>query len=178
MTRLNVLTVPDPRLRVKAKPVPLCDDNIRKILDDMVETMYAEDGIGLAAPQVGIDMRLVVMDVGIDDFAEEVADSGASTSKVIKMVNPEITWRSAETNVCNEGCLSVPEQRAEVTRPKAIKMHYLDEWGVKQCIETDGLLATCIQHELDHLDGKLYIDYLSTLKRQMFINKVKRLTKE
>lgn len=167
MTLLNVLTVPDSRLRIKAKPVSVCDDNIRKILDDMLETMYAEDGLGLAAPQIGIDLRLVVMDVSEDE----------KNHTIYKMVNPEITWRSKELSVCNEGCLSVPEQRAQVSRPAAIKMHYLDENGVLQHIETDGLFATCIQHEIDHLDGKLYIDYLSPLKRQILINKVKRIKK-
>jgi peptide deformylase len=166
MTLLNVLTVPDPRLRIKAKPVSVVNDTIRIIFDDMLETMYAEDGLGLAAPQVGIDLRLVVIDI---------SDHYGTT--IFKMINPEITWRSAEMNVCNEGCLSVPEQRAEVSRPKAIKMHYLDENGTLQHIESDDILATCIQHELDHLDGKLYIDYLSSLKRQMFINKVKRMKK-
>lgn len=167
MPLLNVLTVPDPRLRIKAKPVSNVDDKIRTIFDDMIETMYAEDGAGLAAPQVGIDLRLVVIDV---------SDSAPGTT-VFKMINPEITWRSDEMSVCNEGCLSVPEQRAEVSRPKAIKMHYLDENGTLQHIESDDILATCIQHEIDHLDGKLYIDYLSSLKRQMFINKVKRMKK-
>lgn len=167
MTLLNVLTVPDPRLRIKAKPVSIVDDKIRTIFDDMVETMYAEDGIGLAAPQVGIDLRLIVIDI---------SDSAPGTA-VLKMANPEITWHSIETSVCNEGCLSVPEQRAEVSRPKAIKMNYLDENGILQHIESDDILATCIQHEIDHLNGKLYIDYLSSLKRQMFINKVKRIKK-
>lgn len=167
MTLLNVLTVPDPKLRIKAKAVSVVDDKIRTIFDDMVETMYAEDGVGLAAPQVGIDLRLIVIDI---------SDNTPGTA-VLKMANPEITWQSNEMNVCNEGCLSVPEQRAEVSRPKEIKMHYLDENGIQQHIETDGLLATCIQHEIDHLNGKLYIDYLSSLKRQMFINKVKRIKK-
>ena len=161
MARLTVLTVPDARLRVKAKPVSVVDDMIKSILNDMVETMHAEDGIGLAAPQVGISLRLVV--ISLDG------------ETIYKMVNPEITWRSNEESTCNEGCLPVPEQNAEIKRPKAIKMTYLDENGVKQSIESDDLLATCIQHEIDHLNGKLYIDYLSSLKRQLYINKVKRL---
>jgi peptide deformylase len=123
------------------------------------------------------------LDDAIENGADETVAGGpesgnVSSSNVIKMVNPEITWRSTDTNIYTEGCLSVPEQRADVKRPTAIKMHYLDEWGVQHHIEADGLLATCIQHELDHLDGKLYIDYLSTLKRQILINKVKRLTSE
>ncbi len=161
MAKLTVLTVPDTRLRIKAKPVSVIDDTIKYILDDMVETMHAEDGIGLAAPQVGISLRLVVISL--------------DSETIYKMVNPEITWRSNEESVCNEGCLSVPEQNAEVKRPKAIKMTYLDENGISQAIESDDLLATCIQHEIDHLNGKLYIDYLSSLKRQLYINKVKRL---
>ncbi|MES2252143.1 MAG: peptide deformylase [Pseudomonadota bacterium] len=167
MTLLTVLTVPDSRLRIKAKPVSVVDDAIRIIFDDMIETMYAEDGVGLAAPQVGISMRLVVIDIS----------ERAPGTTLLRMVNPEITWRSNELNTCVEGCLSVPELRADVSRPKAIKMHYLDENGTLQHIESDDNLATCIQHELDHLDGKLYIDYLSSLKRQMFINKVKRMKK-
>ncbi|MDP3371416.1 MAG: peptide deformylase [Candidatus Paracaedibacteraceae bacterium] len=167
MTLLTVLTVPDSRLRIKAKPVSVFDEKLSILFDDMLETMYVEDGAGLAAPQVGIDLRVVVMDVSERE----------NESCVYKMVNPEVTWRSKELSVCNEGCLSVPEQRAEISRPAAIKMHYLDENGVLQHIETDGFLATCIQHEMDHLDGKLYIDYLSTLKRQMYINKVKRIKK-
>ncbi len=161
MAKLTVLTVPDARLRIKAKPVFVVDDMIKSVLNDMVETMHAEDGIGLAAPQVGISLRLVV--ISLDG------------ETIYKMVNPEITWRSNEERTCNEGCLSVPEQNAEIKRPKAIKMTYLDENGVKQSIESDDLLATCIQHEIDHLNGKLYIDYLSSLKRQLYINKVKRL---
>jgi peptide deformylase len=168
MTVLTVLTVPNPRLRVKAKPVSVIDDKIRQILDDMVETMYAEDGIGLAAPQVGIDLRIAVIDVSKDD--EETV--------IYKMINPEITWKSEDVDVCNEGCLSVPEQRAKIERPAAVKMHYLDENGVLQNLEADGILATCIQHELDHLDGKLFIDYLSPLKKQMYIKKVEKLNKE
>lgn len=169
MTLLNVLTIPDKRLRIKAKPVSVIDDNIRKILDDMVETMYAEEGCGLAAPQVNISLRLVVIDVGATPGEE---------GTFFKMVNPEIFWHSDETNVCKEGCLSVPEQRAEVTRPKSIKVRYLNEWGIEHTIENDEFLATCIQHEIDHLDGKLYIDYLSTLKRNIIINKVKKLQKQ
>lgn len=165
MVKLNVLTVPDARLHLKAKPVSAIDDTIKQILDDMVETMYAEDGIGLAAPQIGISLQLVVIDIY----------AGSSSSHLLKMINPEITWRSAELNICNEACLSVPEQHAEIKRPKAIKMTYRDEHGVKQFIESDDMLATCIQHELDHLNGKLYIDYLSALKRQMYVNKVKRI---
>ncbi len=210
MTLLKVLSVPDPKLRIKAKPVDLNDPSIGKILDDMVETMYHEEGLGLAAPQVGISLRLVVIDLGVDQMAEEdseedevageaadktqasepnrqklshqktsrqklsFAKSGIQKASLIKMINPEITWRSAEMSICNEGCLSVPELRAEVSRPKDIKMHYHDAHGVRHHIETNGLLATCIQHELDHLDGKLYIDYLSPLKRQIYINKVKK----
>jgi peptide deformylase len=165
MAVLPILTVPDPRLRVKAKPVAVVDDKIRQILDDMLETMYHAKGIGLAATQVGIALRLVVIDLSAKD----------TPFTPMKLVNPQITWTSQELETCQEGCLSVPEQFADVSRPKGVKMTYQDEHGKDHVLETDEFLATCIQHELDHLDGKLYIDYLSSLKRTILVNKVKRL---
>lgn len=167
MAKLHILTVPDPRLRIKAKPVDVVDDRIRQILDDMLETMYADHGCGLAATQVNIPLRLVVIDLSYDN----------ETCPIYKMVNPEIIWKSDDTIIHEERCLSVPEQRAPVSRPSAIKLKYLDENGNPCEIETDDFLATCVQHEIDHLDGKLYIDYLSPLKRNMIINKVKRLNR-
>lgn len=168
MTVLNLLTVPDPRLRLKAKPVCVVDDHIRKILDDMLETMYAEEGCGLAAIQVNIPLRLVVIDLS----------RGGESGIKLKLVNPEIVWKSEECSTYNEGCLSVPEQRAEVIRPKSVHLKYLDEMGAEQFLEADDFLATCVQHEIDHLDGKLYIDYLTSLKRNLIVNKVKKLMRE
>ncbi len=165
MTVLSVLTVPDPRLRTKAKPVREVNDHIRSILNDMVETMYAEEGIGLAATQVDIHLRLVVLDLSSDE----------EKTPVFKMVNPTITWKSDETEVGFEACLSVPEQRAQVERSTALHLEYLDEQGEPHTIEAEGFFAVAIQHELDHLEGKLYIDYLPSLKKTMLISKVKRL---
>lgn len=162
MAKLEVLTLPDHRLRLKAKPVATVTDNIRRILDDMVETMYADEGIGLAATQVNIQERLIVVDL---------QDRAGMGSQVYKMVNPEIVWASETMNVCKEGCLSVPEYRADVKRAEMIRVTYLDEMGQRQEIEAHGLLATCIQHEIDHLDGKLFIDHLTPLKRAMALRK-------
>jgi peptide deformylase len=164
MARLTVLTVPDPRLRIRAKPVLIIDDAIRCLLDDMIETMAEEEGCGLAAPQVGIDARVIVVDV-----RHVLPDS-----TVYKMVNPEILYASDEHDTCSEGCLSVPNASADVARPKSIRVTYLDENGDQHTLECDDLLARAIQHEIDHLNGKIYIDYLSSLKRQIILNKVKR----
>ncbi len=167
MTRLTVLTVPDPRLKLKAVSVETVDDSVRQLMKDMLETMYAEEGAGLAATQVGIQKRVVVMDIPGPNENEP--------GTIYKMVNPEIVWESEETCTYNEGCLSVPGQRAEVERPTRVKIRYLDEHNQKQEIDADDFLARCVQHEIDHLDGKLYIDYLTPLKRQMFVKKVQRL---
>ncbi len=165
MAQLNVLIAPDPRLKIVAKPVSSVDDSVRKIMDDMLETMYAEDGAGLAATQVGIDKRIIVMDV--------VWDEGSKRAP-FKMANPEILWCSEETSIHNEGCLSVPGQRGEVERPSKIKVRYLDEKNTLIERDADGMLAVCIQHEIDHLNGKLYIDYFSPLKQQIILRKLKK----
>ena len=169
MAILKVLKAPDPQLKIVAKPVKNITDDIRRILDDMLETMYADDGMGLAATQVGIHKRLVVMDLnaGIEDL--EPAPQ--------KLINPEILWVSEETSVYKEGCLSVPEQRAEVTRPARVKIRYLDENGQSYEVEADSIFATCIQHEIDHLNGILYIDHLSRLKYEIILKKLVRLKK-
>jgi peptide deformylase len=132
--------------------------------------MYAAQGIGLAAPQVGVSKRIIVMDI------DQPEDGGKGAPRYF--VNPEITWSSEEQNLYNEGCLSVPGQYAEVERPKQVKIKFLDYDGKKQEIEADGLLATCIQHEMDHLNGILFVDHLSTLKRDMLLRKVKKWAKE
>jgi peptide deformylase len=164
MPRLDIITAPDPRLKIKAKPVAKVDDKVRRLMDDMVETMYHAIGIGLAAPQVGVAQRVIVVDV---------AREGEKPNP-IRIANPEILWRSDETTISNEGCLSLPEQYAEVSRPTAIKLRYLDHENEIREIEATGLLATCIQHEIDHLDGVLFVDHISTLKRGMILRKLQK----
>ena len=162
MALLPILTAPDPRLKKKAKPAEKVDDGIRQLMADMLETMYVAPGIGLAAPQVGVLKRVLVLDV---------AREGEPRTP-LKIVNPEIVWVSDDDSVYEEGCLSVPEHYAEVVRPRAVKVRYLDETGAAREIDADGLLATCLQHEIDHLDGVLFIDHLSALKRNMLLRKL------
>ena len=156
MAKLDIITLPDPRLKLVSEPVTRVDAEIRRILDDMLETMYAAPGIGLAAVQVGIPKRLVTLDVSRE--GEEKAP--------LFLVNPQITWVSEETNVYQEGCLSVPEHYDDVVRPARCRVTFLDRDGSPREIEADGLLATCLQHEIDHLDGVVFIDHLSRLKRE------------
>ncbi|WP_430473518.1 peptide deformylase [Thalassospira lucentensis] len=167
MALREILIVPDPRLKKECEPVTDVNDEIRQLLDDMLETMYAAPGIGLAAPQIGVMKRVVVMDVSDEE----------EKSKPLKLINPEIIWESGEMAVYQEGCLSIPDQYADVERPAEVGMRYLDENGKEHEIEADGLLATCIQHEIDHLDGVLFTDYLSALKRNMILKKVQKLQK-
>ncbi|WP_417830179.1 peptide deformylase [Thalassospira sp.] len=167
MALREILIVPDPRLKKECAPVEEVNDEIKTLLDDMLETMYAAPGIGLAAPQIGVMKRVVVMDVSDDKDKPEP----------LKLINPEIIWESEETSVYQEGCLSIPEQYADIERPAEVGLRYMDENGETHEIEADGLLATCIQHELDHLDGILFTDYLSALKRNMIIKKVQKLQK-
>lgn len=162
MALLTVLTAPDPRLKIKAKPVAKVDDEVRRLMDDMLETMYAAPGIGLAAPQVGAAKRVIVVDVAAKD----------EPPAPLKMANPEIVWASDDTITCEEGCLSVPEQFAEVKRPAKIRVRYLDHQNEIRELAAEGLLATCIQHEMDHLEGMLFIDRISMLKRNMILRKL------
>ena len=157
-----ILTAPDPRLKVVSEPVAKVDGEIRTLVDDMIETMYGADGIGLAAIQVGVPKRVLVMDIDQKD--------GKKNPKAY--INPKILWASEEMATFEEGCLSVPEIWDDVERPAKIKAEYLDRDGKKQILEADGLLATCLQHEMDHLDGVLFIDHLSRLKRSMAIKKL------
>ncbi|MCR9256603.1 MAG: peptide deformylase [Alphaproteobacteria bacterium] len=168
MSRLPLVIAPDPVLKKKTEAVADIDDDIRRLMDDMVETMYAERGMGLAAPQVGVLKRVFVMDVG--------ADGGER--RLVKLANPEIVWASEETKFYEEGCLSIPGQFAEVERPAAVKVRYLNYDGEVREIEDDGVLAVCAQHEIDHLDGVLFVDHLSTLKRNMFLRKSKKYKKD
>jgi peptide deformylase len=166
MTKLNILIIPDPVLRQVAQPVAVVDKRIAKLMADMAEPMYPADGMGLAAPQVGALERVIVCDRGEFD-----------ASTVLMMANPEILWKSADTYTHREGCLSIPDQFAEVTRPKKIRVRYLDQKNKAQELEAEDLLSICIQHEIDHLNGVLFIDYLSALKRNMMIRKVEKAKK-
>lgn len=167
MAVLPIITAPDPRLKVKCEPVAAVDKTIARLMDDMLDTMYLAPGIGLAAPQVGVTKRVLVVDVSSKDGPREP----------IRMANPEIVWRSDALTVYEEGCLSLPEQYAEVERPNKIRFRHLDEKGVMQEREAEGLLATCIQHELDHLDGIIFVDHISALKRRMILRKLAKLKK-
>jgi peptide deformylase len=167
--KLPILIHPDPRLKKLCDPVADLNDARRALARDMLETMYAAPGIGLAAPQVGVTERLVVLDC--------VKEEGAAPRPLV-MFNPEIVGASDETNVYEEGCLSIPDQYADVTRPSVVDVAWMDEDGNARRETFDGLWATCIQHEIDHLDGKLFIDYLKPLKRQMITRKMVKLKKE
>ncbi len=165
LDRLRILIAPDPVLRAKAKPVGPGDDAaVRALIPRMFSTMYHAPGIGLAAPQVGAGLRLAVVDVSPDN-----------ERRPLVLVNPEVIARSDELATREEGCLSLPNQYADVTRPARVKVRYFDEAGAKREIEGDGLLAACLQHEIDHLDGILFVDHLSNLKRNMIM---RRLAKE
>ena len=169
MAVLKLYEYPHPILKKKASEVEAVDDELRKFLDDMLETMYHAVGVGLAAPQVGVSKRIVVIDISHDD--EDKMDP-------LYMVNPKIVWKSEEKVCGEEGCLSVPEQKAEVERFAAVKVEYLDYHGNKQILEAEDFLAIAVQHELDHLDGILYIDRISRLKRQMLLKKLQKLREE
>ena len=163
-----ILTVPDPVLKQVSAPVEVVDDALRTLMDDMLESMYAAPGIGLAAVQVGVPKRVIVMDLARED--EPPAPR--------YFINPEITWASEEMAVREEGCLSVPEIYDEVERPARVGLKYLNYQGETVEEDAEGLLAVCIQHEMDHLNGVLFIDHLSRLKRDRAIAKVKKAAKE
>ena len=162
-----ILIAPDPRLKVVSTPVEKVDAEIRKLVEEMADSMYAADGIGLAAVQIGVPKRIIVMDLDQKD--------GKKNWRVF--INPKITWASDEMATFEEGCLSVPEIWDDVERPARIKAEYLDLDGKKVEIEADGMLATCLQHEMDHLEGILFIDHFSRLKRSMAIKKLTKAKK-
>ncbi len=169
MTLRPILIHPDPRLKTVCKPVTDITDDIRRLADDMLATMYDAPGIGLAAPQVGVLGRMLVMDcVKGEDEAP----------KPMVLINPEVIWSSDERSTYNEGCLSIPEQYADVERPASVKVRWLGVDGKDHEEQFDDLWATCVQHEIDHLDGKLFIDYLSPMKRQMITRKMQKLKRE
>jgi peptide deformylase len=160
---------PDPRLKKVCAPVDDLSDALRALADDMLETMYDAPGIGLAAPQVGVQSRLIVLDC--------VKGEGEQPQPMV-MFNPEIVAASDETSSYEEGCLSIPEQFAEVTRPQAVDVRWIDRAGAARQGTFDGLWSTCVQHEIDHLNGKLFIDYLGAMKRQMITRKMQKLKRE
>ena len=164
----KILTEPDPILRKKCEPLEKVDTETKKLMDDMLETMYAAPGIGLAAIQVGILKRLVVIDIS----------KGEEEKKPVFLINPQIIHRSKKTSIYEEGCLSLPGQFAEIERPSECTLSYIDYDGKKKELKAKGLLATCIQHEVDHLNGILFIDYLSKLKKDMIIKKLVKHKKE
>ncbi len=170
MAILDILEVPDPRLRVVSKPVDGVDDALRALIGDMFETMYAAPGIGLAAVQVGVPKRVLVI-----DLQEHDDEDGKPIREPRVFINPEIVEPSEDQTVYNEGCLSVPDQYAEVERPASCRARWLDVDGVQHDERIEGMLATCLQHEMDHLEGVLFIDHLSRLKRDMIMKKLAKL---
>ena len=169
MTTRPILIHPDPRLKKICDPVARITPEIETLAADMLATMYEAPGIGLAAPQVGVLQRLFVVDASRDPDVE---------ARALVMVNPEIEWSSEEPNTYDEGCLSVPDQYAEVTRPAQVRMRWTGLDGKTHSEEFDGLWATCVQHELDHLNGRLFLDHLSTIKRQMITRRMVKLKRE
>lgn len=167
MSVLPIVEIPDPRLRLVSKPVAAVDDAVRQFVADMFDTMYAANGIGLAAIQVGVDQRVLVIDLQAEEDEE-----GKPIRAPKAYINPEILSVSEELSTYNEGCLSIPDQYAEVRRPARCRVRWLDETGASQEEELDGLLATCMQHEIDHLNGVLFIDHVSRLKRDMLMKKL------
>lgn len=168
MTLRNILIHPDPRLKKLCTPIEEFGPDLAVLAEDMLQTMYDAPGVGLAGPQIGVMKRIIVM-----DCAKEGAEP-----RPLPMINPEITWASEDTSVYEEGCLSIPEQYAEVTRPAEVKVRWQDVTGAFHVEQFSGLWATCVQHEIDHLDGKLFIDYLGPMKRQMITRKMEKLKRE
>ena len=167
MAILPLIIAPDERLNIASKPVEVVDDSIRQLLANMLETMYANDGIGLAAVQVGVHKRCIVVDI-------EQRDGGKNP---MKFINAEVVTSDPELSVYKEGCLSFPDQFSDVERPKGITVRYLDETGASKEIQADGLLATCLQHEIDHTNGIVFVDHVSKLKRDMIIRKLQKAKK-
>lgn len=164
MPLMPIVLAPDRRLKLTCKPVERVDDDVRTLMENMLETMYDAPGIGLAAPQVGDDRRVIVVDV---------AREGEDPQPYL-MVNPEVTWASDDKVMMNEGCLSLPDIFVDVERPEKIRFAYTDKDNVRHEVEADGLFARCVQHEIDHLNGVLHVDYLSRIKRDLTLRKLAR----
>ncbi|USI72131.1 peptide deformylase [Sphingomonas morindae] len=169
MAILPILEVPDPRLRQISTPVETIDGDVQRLIDDMFETMYDAPGIGLAAIQVGVAKRLLVIDL---------QEEGEGVKNPRVFINPEFSEPSEEMGLYNEGCLSIPEQFAEVARPASIRATWLDREGIRHDERIDGLLATCLQHEVDHLNGIVFTDHLSRMKREMVLKKLEKLRRQ
>lgn len=170
MAFLPIIVAPDPRLKQKSAPVETITPEILRLIDDMFDTMYEAGGIGLAAVQVGVHLRILVVDV------EQREEDGRV--KPLVFINPEILSDSEEENIYREGCLSFPGQYSEVTRPQSIRLRYLTREGKSEEIEATGLLATCLQHEIDHLNGVVFVDHLSSVKRDIILRRLKKLKRE
>ena len=164
MAILSIIIAPDARLKVKSEPVERVDDGVRKLIGDLLETMRAAPGVGLSAIQVGVPKRVIVVDAA--PKGEEPAP--------LSLVNPEITWASDETVANEEGCLSFPDQYAEVTRPAAVEIRHLDEEGRERELRAEGLLAMCIQHEMDHLEGIVFVDRISAVRRDIILRRLRK----
>ena len=176
MSIRKILTEPNKILRQISKNVENVDKEIQTLMDDMLETVYAAPGIGLAAIQIGVPKRVIVIDITRDNENDITRDN--EKKNPIYFVNPEIVWKDNEESTYEEGCLSVPNQFAEINRPKECQVKYLDYFGEPKLLKAEGLLATCIQHEIDHLEGILFIDYLSKLKKSMIIKKLSKQKKD
>lgn len=163
----DILIHPDPRLKKPCEPIAAVTPELAQLASDMLETMYEAPGIGLAAPQIGVMKRIIVMDCIKDGLPEPMV-----------LLNPEVVWSSEDLNSYEEGCLSIPDQYAEVKRPASVKVTWMDLDGIAQERQFEGLWATCVQHEIDHINGKLFIDYLGPLKRQMITRKMEKLKRE
>ncbi|WP_205480694.1 peptide deformylase [Sphingomonas arenae] len=172
MSLLPIIEVPDAILRSQSAPVERIDADLQRLIADMFDTMYEAPGIGLAAVQVAVPRRLVVIDLQDPEPVAEGEEEGPPVKRPHVFINPEIVHRSDARKVYNEGCLSIPEQYAEIERPDVIRLKWLDQHGKSQEGEFDGLMSVCLQHEVDHLNGVLFIDYLSRLKRDMIVRKV------
>jgi peptide deformylase len=167
MALRHIITLPDPKLRLISKPIERVDDSVRKLLDDMVDTMHEAPGIGLAAIQIAEPLRLVVVDLAKKD----------EPPQPLQFINPEIVWSADDRSVYEEGCLSIPEYYEEVERPASVRTRFVDRDGKQQEIVAEGLLATVLQHEIDHLDGVLFIDHISKLKRDRVTKKFTKMAK-
>ncbi len=167
MSILPIIIAPDARLTIKSEPVERVDDGLRKLMDDMIETMHDAPGVGISAIQVGVAKRVIVIDIARAD----------EPSAPLRLVNPEIVWVSDEQVMAEEGCLSLPDQFVELRRPGEVKLRHLDADGVEQEIDTDGLLARCILHEMDHLEGILFVDHLSAVRRSIILRRLVKLRK-
>lgn len=167
MARLHIIIAPDSRLKARSEPVEKVDAEVLALMDDMAETMYAANGIGLAAPQVGVLSRVIVVDVSRKE----------EDAQLLRMANPEIIWASEEEELREEGCLSLPEQYADVLRPTQVKVRYLDHQNEVRELEADDILSVCVQHEMDHLEGTLFVDHISMIRRKMILKKLQKSQK-